>query len=188
MDRQKKGLVKFFLLSLFDCLQDGIGCATINIFLLSGKIEMERIEEEMKKYFVFLISIFLIFLTACGGGKEEGTAYTEVNVEEGITLALKEDTLKTSGATFILANDTGETIHYSTNEYHFEQMKDGQWEEFTGTANSNWGDETSDLEAGEKIELSYVWKTFCGATTEGTQYRLIILVNDSPVAAEFTGV
>jgi hypothetical protein len=142
----------------------------------------------MKKSLAFLISIFMIFLTACGGAPNEGTAYTEVNVEEGITLTLKEDTLKSSRATFILTNDTEEAVKYSTNEYHFEQMNDGQWKEFAGTAESNWSDETSVLEAGETIELSYNWKTFCGATTEGTQYRLIILVNGSPVAAEFTGI
>ncbi|WP_304509602.1 immunoglobulin-like domain-containing protein [Anaerotignum sp.] len=148
---------------------------------------MER-KEKMKKSLAFLISVFLIFLTACGGAKDTGTAYTEVNVEEGITLTLEEDTLKSSRATFLLANNTEEAVNYSTNEYHFEQMNDGQWKEFTGTAESNWGDETSVLEAGEEIALSYNWKTFCGATTEGTQYRLIIMVNDSPVAAEFTGI
>lgn len=158
------------------------------IFLLSGKIGVERKEEEMKKSLVFLISVFFIFLTACGGAGDTGTAYSEVNVEEGITLTLKEDTLKSSRATFILTNDTEEAVGYSTNEYHFEQMNDGQWNEFPGTAESNWGDETSALEAGETIELSYNWKTFCGSTTKGVQYRLIIMVNDSPVAAEFTGV
>lgn len=141
----------------------------------------------MKKSLIFLISVMMILLTACGGSEEAGTAYTEVNLEEGITFTLNEDTLKSSRATFTLSNDTESAVQYSTEEYHFEQMKEGQWTEFTGTAQSAWSDDTTTLEAGEAVELSYDWKVLCGNTSKDTQYRLIILVNDSPVAAEFTG-
>jgi hypothetical protein len=157
-------------------------------FLLCGKKQEWKGKKKMRKGLVFIISIFLIFLTACGSGKNVGTAYTEVNVEEGISFVLKEDTLKSAKATFILTNGTEAPINYSAHEYHFEEMKDGQWQEFAGTAESNWQNETAVLEAGQEVELSYVWKTFCGSTTKGSQYRLIILVNDSPVAVEFTGI
>ncbi|KXL54188.1 hypothetical protein CLNEO_04180 [Anaerotignum neopropionicum] len=142
----------------------------------------------MRKGLVFLVSVFLIFLTACGSGENGGTVYTEVNVEDGISFVLKEGTLKSSGATFILTNNTEGPINYSAHEYHFEQLKDGQWVEFTGTAQANWSEEAATLEAGQEVELSYVWKTFCGSTVKGTQYRLIILVNGSAVAVEITGI
>ncbi|WP_313528605.1 immunoglobulin-like domain-containing protein [Anaerotignum sp.] len=141
---------------------------------------------KMRKSLMVLFSVLMVFLVGCGNDDNGGTAYTEVNVEEGINFTLNEDTLKNSRATFTLANETEAAINYSTHEYHFEQMKDGQWQEFTGTAQSDWGDETSVLEAGQTVELSYDWKTLCGNTAKNTQYRLIILVNDSPVAAEFT--
>ncbi|MDD3393766.1 MAG: hypothetical protein EOM28_08180 [Clostridia bacterium] len=141
----------------------------------------------MKKSLILLISLFMILFTGCGSSDNVGTAYAEVNVEEGITFTLKEDTLKTAGATFVLTNNTEAAANYSAKEYHLEQMKDGQWQEFAGTAQSSWSDETATLEVGESIELSYNWKNFCGATAKGTQYRLIIMVNESPVAVEFTG-
>lgn len=141
----------------------------------------------MKKCLIFLISLFMFLFTGCGSSSNGGTAYTEVNTQEGIALSLKEDTLKSAAGTFILTNDSEEAVSYSAYEYHFEQMKDGQWEESAGTAQANWGDETVSLEAGASTELVYNWKTFCGNTTKGEQYRLIILVNDSPVAVEFTG-
>lgn len=148
---------------------------------------MEREVEEMKKSLIFLISIFMILLTACSSSDNGVTAYTEVNVEEGITFTLKEDALKRSSATFILSNNTEDAVEYSPHEYHLEEMKEGQWKEFTGTAKSSWGDDTLVLEAGDVVELSYNWKTLCGNTSKGMEYRLIIMVNDSPVAAEFTG-
>ncbi|WP_312071499.1 immunoglobulin-like domain-containing protein [Anaerotignum propionicum] len=141
----------------------------------------------MKKCLIFLISVLMFLFTGCGSSNSEGTAYTEVNTQEGITLSLKEDTLKSSTGTFILTNDTKEAVSYGAKEYHFEQMKDGQWQEFAGTAQANWSEEEVALESGASTELSYNWKTFCGNTTKGEQYRLIIFVNESPVAVEFTG-
>lgn len=141
----------------------------------------------MKKGLIFLISVVMFLFTACGSSDQGGTAYTEVNTQEGISLTLKEGTLKSSAGTFILSNDTEETAEYGAFEYHFEQFKDGQWVETAGTAEANWGAETAALQGGDAVELSFTWKTFFGSTTKGDQYRLIVLVNGSPVAAEFTG-
>lgn len=148
---------------------------------------MEREEKKMKKRLVALLLICMVVFTACSGGGESATSYTEVNVTEGITLTLNEDTLKKAKATFTLTNNTQEAAKYSTYEYHFEKMKDGQWNEFTGTAKTAWGDDRSLLEAGEAVELVYDWKMLCGTTLTDEQYRLIILVNESPVAVEFIG-
>ena len=111
-----------------------------------------------------------------------------MNTQEGVTFVLKEDTLKRSRGTFLLTNETEDAISYGTHAYHFEQKQEGQWSEFTGTAQSSWSEDVTALEAGESVELSYDWKAFCGNTQRGTEYRLIIMVNDSPVAAEFTGI
>lgn len=141
---------------------------------------------KMRKKLMVFLAVLMVFLVGCGSNNNGGTAYTEVNVEDGIKFSLNDDTLKSSRATFTLTNETEAAVNYSTHEYHFEQMKDGQWQEFTGTAQSDWEKETSVLEAGDAVELSYDWKTLCGSTAKNMQYRLIILVNDSPVAAEFT--
>ncbi|HBF66694.1 MAG TPA: entericidin EcnA/B family protein, partial [Clostridium sp.] len=39
----------------------------------------------MKKCLIFLISVLMFLFTGCGSSNSEGTAYTEVNTQEGIT-------------------------------------------------------------------------------------------------------
>ncbi len=154
---------------------------------LCKKYETKGNGAEMKQALIFLISAGMLFFTACGSGSQEETIYTEVNTQEGISLTLQEGTLKGASGTFILSNDTEEAVTYSAHEYHLEQLKEGRWVESSGTAEANWGEETAQLQAGEEVELSFNWKAFLGNTTKGTQYRLIILVDEGPVAAEFTG-
>ena len=57
-----------------------------------------------KKLFAVLMMLTLA-LTACGGDKYI-TVYDEVNTVEGVTMTLKQDTLRPSRATFIIANDS----------------------------------------------------------------------------------
>lgn len=139
----------------------------------------------MKKMVPIIFAICMLFLTACG--TDSSTIYTEVNTIEGVSLTLDEATQKSAKATFILTNDSTEDVEYTVSEYHMEQWKDDQWVEFTGTAESAWSSETTTLAAGEAVSLPIDWKTLCGSTSSGNNYRMIILVNGSPVAVEFTG-
>lgn len=138
----------------------------------------------MKKIFICLLASMALLFSACG--KEEVvTAYPNVNEVEGVSLSIMTDTLKKTEATFLLINDSPEPVEYATSEYHLEEAKDDNWKEFTGTAQSDWAKETTTLAAGESVELFINWKTFCGPIAKDTLHRMIIPVNDSPVAVEF---
>lgn len=104
---------------------------------------------------------------------------------EGVTLELKEDTLKATSGTFLLTNGTDAEISYR-DAYHMEKKDaDGNWKEFVGTANATWGEETVAVPAGETVELPINWKNLCGGIGAG-EFRLIIEVDGNAIAAEFT--
>lgn len=113
------------------------------------------------------------------------TQFATVNEMEGVTLELKEDTLKATSGTFLLTNGTDAEISYR-DAYHMEKKDaDGHWKEFVGTANAQWGEETVAVPAGETVELPINWKNLCGSIGTG-EFRLIIEVDGNPIAAEFT--
>lgn len=138
----------------------------------------------MKKKLLCCVALLLLVMAFAGCGKDYSTQFTEVNQLEGVTLEVKEDALKSTNGVFLLTNDTEEEIQYR-NLYHLEEKEDGNWVEFPGTASATWGEETTAVAAGETAELEINWKTLCGGIGSG-EYRMIILVNDMPVAAEFT--
>ena len=137
-----------------------------------------------KRIFAVLAVLTMVLgLTACGG--DYTTVYTEVNTVEGVTLTLQEDTLKASKAMFTLTNASDTDVVYDPVEFHLEKLKKDVWEENIGTRESSWKrDTTETLAAGESKEIEIDWKGLCGAINGG-QYRVIIIVNDQPVAAEF---
>ena len=57
----------------------------------------------MKKRGFVLLAILTLLLTGCGN--DDTTVFDKVNTIDGVTLTLKEDTLKASKATFVLKND-----------------------------------------------------------------------------------
>ena len=138
----------------------------------------------MKKIWCVLTAVCICLFALSGCGGDYATQFSEVNQLEGVTLSLQEDTLKSTSATFLLTNDSGEEVAYRL-LYHLEELKDGQWEEFPGTAGASWGEETQSVAPGETTEVPINWKTLCGGIGSG-EYRMILLVNDLPVAAEFT--
>lgn len=136
----------------------------------------------MKKVLTLLLVLLSVFgLAGCG---DPTTQYETVNEMEGVTLELKEDTLKPTGATFLLTNDTDGEIKYR-DAYHLEKKDaDGNWKEFVGTANAQWDDETITVPAGETVELPINWKNLCGGIGAG-EFRIIIEVDGNAIAAEF---
>lgn len=139
-----------------------------------------------KKFFAMpaLLLLLTLLLTACGG--DYTTVYPEVNTVEGVSLSLKEDTLKSSKATFLLTNASDADIVYDPVEFHLEKAKDGVWEEVIGTRESQWKrDTTESVAAGETKEIEVNWKGLCGSIGSG-EYRMILIVNEQPVACEFS--
>lgn len=139
----------------------------------------------MRKKLFALLTILILALTGCGG--DYTTVFDEVNTVEGVTLTLRADTLKGSRATFIIENASAEDVLFDPVEYHLESKnKEGVWEENIGTRASQWKRETTEtIPAGTSIEREVDWKGLCGSIGSG-QYRVILIVNDQPVACEFS--
>ena len=137
-----------------------------------------------KKLFAALLMLTLA-LTACGG-EDYATIYTDVNTVEGVTLIMKQDTLKPARATFIIADDSDDDVLFDPVEFHLEKKnKDGVWEENIGTRVSEWKrDTTETIPAGTAIEREVDWKGLCGTINNG-EYRVILIVNGEPIASEF---
>ena len=138
----------------------------------------------MRKKLFALLTILILALTGCGG--DYTTVFDKVNTVEGVTLTLRADTLKGSSATFIIENDSAEDVLFDPVEYHLESKnKEGVWEENIGTRASQWKRETTEtIPAGTSIEREVDWKGLCGSISSG-QYRVILIVNDQPIACEF---
>ena len=139
----------------------------------------------MRKKIFALLAILTLALTGCGGDNY-ATVFTEVNTVDGVTLTLVEDTLKSSRATFILTNDSEEDVQFDPVEFHLEEKKNDVWQENIGTRVSEWKRDTTEIiPAGTSIEREVDWKGLCGTIGNG-EHRVILIVNDQPVACEFS--
>lgn len=138
----------------------------------------------MRKKLFVLLAILTLLLTGCG--EDYTTVFNEVNAVEGVTVALVEDTLKGSEAAFVITNASEIDVLIDPVEYHLEKKnKDGVWEENVGTRASQWKrDTTETIPADGSVEKEISWKGLCGSIGSGT-YRVILIVNDQPVACEF---
>lgn len=101
-------------------------------------------------------------------------------------MTLLADTLKPSKATFIITNDSAEDVSFDPVEFHLEEKnKKDVWEENIGTRVSDWKrDTTETIPAGTSIERQVDWKGLCGSIGSG-EYRVILIVNEQPIACEF---
>jgi len=107
----------------------------------------------MKKRIFALLAILTLLLAGCGN--DDTTVFDKVNTIDGVTLTLKEDTLKASKATFVLKNDSNRDVEFDPTEYHLETKKGDVWKENIGTRVSQWKrDETETLPAGESLETT----------------------------------
>ena len=141
----------------------------------------------MKKALTAILLILCLTLSGCGGD-DYTTIFTEVNAIEGVSLSLKQDTLKGSEAVFIINNHSAEDVFFDSVEFHLEEKnKEGVWEENIGTRVSEWKRETTEvIPAGTSIEREVDWKGLCGGITAGAEHRVILIVNGEPIACEFS--
>ena len=140
----------------------------------------------MRKKFLAVLMLLTMILTGCGGD-DYATVFTEVNTVEGVTLTLIEETLRPSKGTFIIANNSDKDVEFVPIEFHLEKKnRDGVWEENIGTRVSDWKRETTEtIPAGTSIEKKVDWKGLCGTITGG-EYRVILIVNEQPIACEIS--
>lgn len=139
----------------------------------------------MKKALMAILLMLCLALSGCGGD-DYTTVFTEVNTIEGVSLSLKQDTLKGSEAVFIINNHSAEDVFFDSVEFHLEEKnKEGVWEENIGTRVSDWKrDTTETIPAGTSIERKVSWKGLCGSINSG-EFRIILIVNNQPIACEF---
>ena len=137
----------------------------------------------MKKRIFALLAILTLLLAGCGN--DDTTVFDKVNTIDGVTLTLKEDTLKAPKATFVLKNDSDRDVEFDHAEYLLETKMDGVWKENIVTRVSEWKrDETETLPAGESLETTVEWKGLCGTIGKG-EHRISLIVDEQPSACEF---
>ena len=82
-------------------------------------------------------------------------------------------------------NDSDRDVEFDPAEYHLETKKGDVWKENIGTRVSQWKrDETETLPAGESLETTVEWKGLCGTIGKG-EHRIILIVDEQPIACEF---
>ena len=139
----------------------------------------------MRMKFFAVLMMLTLTLTACGSD-DYMTVFNDVNTVDGVTMTLKEETLKNSKATFMITNDSAEDVLFDPVEFHLEKKnRDGVWEENIGTRVSEWKrDKTEIIPAGTAMEKEVDWKGLCGSIGSG-EHRVIVIIYDQPIACEF---
>lgn len=102
---------------------------------------------------------------------EQGGPYTIFS--NGVSLAVKLNTITNEGATFILKNHTDDEYWYGP-EYHIEKKEDGKWKEIDTLTGDplTWNAIAYTLKANEEKELYIDWSIGYGELESG-EYRLI---------------
>lgn len=102
---------------------------------------------------------------------EQGGPYTIFS--NGVSLAVKLNTITNEGATFILKNHTDDEYWYGP-EYHIEKKEDGKWKEIDTLTGDplTWNAIAYTLKANEEKELYIDWSTSYGKLSYG-EYRLV---------------
>lgn len=91
--------------------------------------------------------------------------------EETIELLLKEGTITSKGATFILKNNTDKEYWYGP-DYYIETKKDEKWSEIELDSPLVWNSIAYLLKANEGKEINIDWSIGYGELSNG-QYRLV---------------
>lgn len=94
------------------------------------------------------------------------------NKNEDISLLVKEDTITSKGATFILKNNTDEDYAYDPS-YYLEKKEDNKWNEIVLEEPLTWNSVIYTLKAREETEINIDWSiTNYGELKDG-EYRLV---------------
>ena len=102
---------------------------------------------------------------------EQGGPYTIFS--NGVSLAVKLNTITNEGATFILKNHTDDEYWYGP-EYYIERKENGKWKEIDTLTGDplTWNAIAYTLKGNEEKELYINWSTSYGELSYG-EYRLV---------------
>lgn len=129
----------------------------------------------MKKIiFTILICGFIVLgLTGCENSKNEFKVGSESDIQisqSEVTLAIKSGTLKNTGATLILTNNSDDKTYQYGNPYIIEIKQSGKWHSIN--VELNFILPVYNLYPEEKKEIELNWENGYGKLSEGT-YRII---------------
>ena len=118
---------------------------------------------------ILLCGITILFLTGCGS-KIGKTSDIEITNDD-ISITIKDDTLTNTGATFVLENNSNQTLGYGE-PYHLEIKDDDSWYILNTINDAVFIMPFYHLDPNESIELKIDWENFYGILEPG-EYRLI---------------
>ena len=144
----------------------------------------------MKKILLIILSLSTLFIiTGCTNNRiGEKTPY-DIKTNQ-VTINVKEDSLTSSQATFIIKNKTDKEFTYGE-PYHLEIKHNDSWHILELEPNNDlfFTMPAYSLKAGESVEKECEWEHGYGQLKKGT-YRIVKDVSNKKeqlyVAAEFT--
>ncbi|MDO5556942.1 MAG: hypothetical protein Q4G05_01675 [Clostridia bacterium] len=140
---------------------------------------------------ILFCGVIIFGITGCGNKTEFDIGNkSDIQIsEQDVSLTIKEDTLKNTGATLVLKNFSDKTLKYDE-VYEIEIEQDNEW--YKINVEIDFNDPLWEVEQNESNELELKWEHGYGKLATGT-YRIIKEVyfeNDSEekfyVSAEFT--
>ena len=124
----------------------------------------------MKKIILtILLCGCLLLSTGCSDRIGKVSAIEITNSD--ISLSIKDETLTNTGATFILENNSNQTLGYGES-YHLEIKKDNYWHILKTIEDAVFILPLYLLEPNQSIELKIDWENFYDSLEPG-EYRLI---------------
>lgn len=127
----------------------------------------------MKKtiFTVLLCGLMVLGITGCGNkNKFDIGNKSDIQIsEQDVSLTIKDGTLKNTGATLVLTNNSDKNYYYG-NPYEIEIKKDGEWHKIN--VELNFTLPAFSLKAKESKEIELDWENGYGKLATGT-YRII---------------
>lgn len=130
-----------------------------------------------KKFFTILLcGIMVLGITGCRSLKNEFEVgnKSDVKISQGdVSMSIKEGTLKNTGATLILTNNSDKEFQYG-NPYKIEIKQNGEW--YKIPVEINFTLPAFSLKSKESKEIELNWENGYGKLASGT-YRIIKEIN-----------
>lgn len=130
-----------------------------------------------KKIFTILLcGIMVLGITGCRSLKNEFEVgnRSDVKISQGdVSMSIKEGTLKNTGATLILTNNSDKEFQYG-NPYKIEIKQNGEW--YKINVEINFTLPAFSLKSKESKEIELNWENGYGKLASGT-YRIIKEIN-----------
>lgn len=127
----------------------------------------------MKKIlFILFCCVLVLSITGCGSSKNDFEVGDKSDVQisdNGVSLSIKDGTLKNTGGTLVLKNSIDSTLFYD-DVYEMEIRQDNEWHKINIEANFNgplW-----ELKGNSQEDIELNWEHIYGKLAPG-EYRIV---------------